>query len=413
MTHLPETKQKAALSATQKTALIAVMIVSVTGISYFVVNPGGGSCGGIFQQTAPRLQANLEIIENKGQIAVSRETIQKLSKSAQRVGLHLKTCCTVLEGGQLDPDQFQQCVDGASEYDRQVAAVAQQVVEAEAAAEEGAVSVVEEKSRSIQKGVSAATGQAESFVTQPVKFISVSTTSTPAQSNITESEPNNNILESNTITLDQSVKAEILDNNDHDFFKFKYSDIRRDQVSVTLQNQSTTLRPSIKIYDSNKSEFTKAFDYTYGANVSSVFSIGQGAEYYVQVLPWNTKGAYVLKVEALRAYDEFEPNNDVFTATDFENRSVLEANIMDNGDTDWYRITAKNTEEVSVKLENRSRTLRPSLKIYNKNKSEIDKRFDYTHGSDLEFSFKTTPGDIYYIAVLPFGSSGQYRLHVK
>lgn len=411
--HVPESERKINLSSIQKTTLIATAIVAVAGVSYLVVAPGGDSCGTIFEQTAPRLQANLDIIQNKGQIAVSRETIQELSDSAQRVGLHLKTCCTVLQGGQLDSAQFQQCVDGAAEYDRQVATVAQQVVAAEQAAQEDTASEMKKRSRRIQESVAAATGQAESLVSQSVKLVPVPPPVKPATGGSVESEPNNNILESNLMALNQPVRAEIMDTTDVDFFMFTYAEVRRDKIRITLQNQSTTLRPHLKIYNKNKSEILSLYDKTYGANVATDFAVAQGSEYYLQVSPYETQGTYILKVETMRAYDTHEPNDDVFTATEFENRTVLDANIMDDGDTDWYRITAKDSEQVTLKLENRSRTLRPSLAVYNNNKSTLDSSYDRTYGADLELSFKSTPGEDYYVEVRPYESSGEYRLHVK
>lgn len=148
---------------------IGIGVAGLVGVSVLVILWPRDSCGGIFEQTAPRLEAHLEIIKNKGSFAVSHEKIQELSESAQKVGLHLKTCCSVLERGKLDPEQFQQCIDTASTYDRHIALVAQQVEEAAEAKEMGAEEVSQVKIGSINQAIQTAMAEAESFGRQVVQ----------------------------------------------------------------------------------------------------------------------------------------------------------------------------------------------------------------------------------------------------
>ncbi len=151
------------VSSQQKLLLIGIGVAGLVGVSVLVILWPRDPCEGIFEQTAPRLEAHLEIIKNKGAFAVSHELIQELSESAQKVGLHLKTCCSVLERGKLDPEQFQQCIDTASAYDRQVALVARQVKEVAEAKEMGAEEVSQEKIGSINQAIQTATAEAENF----------------------------------------------------------------------------------------------------------------------------------------------------------------------------------------------------------------------------------------------------------
>lgn len=123
------------------------------------------SCEGIFEQTAPKVEAHLEIIKNKGAFAIGHEKIQEVSESAQKVALHLKTCCSVLEGGKFNPQQFQQCIDNASAYDRQIALIAQEVTEVTEANEKGAAPP-QEQLDSIDKAIKSAANNAESFARQ-------------------------------------------------------------------------------------------------------------------------------------------------------------------------------------------------------------------------------------------------------
>lgn len=146
----------------QRALLIGVAIAGLLALSILIILWPRGSCEGIFRQTAPKLEAQLEIIKQKGTLAVSQEQIQVLSEGAQKVGLHLKTCCSVLDGGKLDPQQFQQCIDKASVYDRQIALIAQEVTEVTEAKGKGAAPS-QEQLNSIDKAIKSAANNAESF----------------------------------------------------------------------------------------------------------------------------------------------------------------------------------------------------------------------------------------------------------
>ena len=228
-----------------------------------------------------------------------------------------------------------------------------------------------------------------------------------------EREPNNTILQANPFVVGQTVISEVSGATDNDYFKFRHASKLRDKVKVVLENQSPTLRPWLKVYDANKSEIVSRANDTYGANLEVSLTMEPESDYYVQVLPYNTRGKYRLSVIAQHAFDKYEANDDPFSATRIEAGRALGANIMDSNDTDWYQLGAAPAEEVKVKLENQSRTLRPWVKVYDANKSEIVSRANDTHGADLEFAFKAARGSSYYISVLPYNTAGDYRLSVR
>lgn len=99
-------EKKNRMSSRQKLILIIISVVCLVVLSILIILWPRSSCEGIFEQTAPRLEANLEIVRSKGVFAVGQVQIQELSESAQKVGLHLNTCCSVLDGGKLNPGQF-------------------------------------------------------------------------------------------------------------------------------------------------------------------------------------------------------------------------------------------------------------------------------------------------------------------
>jgi hypothetical protein len=362
-------------------------------------------CEDIFEQTAPKVETHIELIKNKGALVVGHEQIQELSESAQKVGLHLKTCCSVLDGGKLNPEQFQQCIDKVSAYDKQIALIAQQVTEAAEAGERGTLEIAQDKIVTINQAARAATDEGEELARQVAQLKSPSAS--------TEREPNDTILQANPFVVGQAVIAEVSGTKDQDYFKFRHPSKLRDKVTAIVENQSTTLRPWVKVYDANKSEILDRYDGTSGANLEVTLSMEPGSDYYLQVLPYDSSGKYRLSVVAQQAFDRYEPSDEPFSATRIEIGQVIAANIMDPKDTDWYQLTAAGPEGITLRLENRSTTLRPWIKVYDANKSEILDRYDGTSGADLEAAFKAEPGSRYYVRVLPYDSHGEYQLSAR
>lgn len=294
-----------------KTLLIGVGLAGLIGMSALAVLWPRASCEGIFEQTAPKVAAHLEIIKNRGDFAVSHETIQELSESSQKVGLHLKTCCSVLEDGKLNPAQFQQCLDKASAYDRKIALVAQQVTEAAEAKEKGTKDIVENKMAHINQTIQAATNDAE-------KFMQLIPTPKPAKDKKTrdlESEPNNTAAQATELRLSGEILGEVSTTEDPDYYKLVTTKHLRDRVLIRLQNLSESLRPSMTLYNQKKSEIEKVYDYTYGADIEYRFTAEPGGYYFIKVVPWYSTGKYKLIVSYGNAYDEFEPNDNPGAAT--------------------------------------------------------------------------------------------------
>jgi hypothetical protein len=299
--------------------------------------------------------------------------------------------------------------------------VAEQVVEAQAVAATGDAALLQVKSSAIDASIAQVTSKADALASQTLTPLSQAQPpvddstdrgSTPAPASV-EVEPNNIILEATAIAPGAAVSGEVLGSDDNDFFSFQFSGKARDTIAITLQNQSTTLRPWIKVYDASKSEINSKYDGTTGADMTQEFAAAPQTTYYVQVLPYETRGKYRLTIAPRQAYDEFEPNEDAFSAFAISSGKSIDANILDGQDTDWYRLSAGNAESISVSLENRSTTLRPWIKVYDRKKSEILSEYDGTLGSDLEVSFKAAAGESYYIQVAPYDSSGAYRLVVQ
>ena len=135
---------------------LPLIIVAATAVLlaliYFVYQGTGRSkCDSIFEQTADRLSGNLKFINITGELALGRETVQKLTEGSQKVALHLKTCCIAERAGTLNADQFQVCMNGAKEYETKVVQVVTNIKEAKAAEEQQKPDLAREKTEQARK----------------------------------------------------------------------------------------------------------------------------------------------------------------------------------------------------------------------------------------------------------------------
>ena len=69
---------------------------------------------------------------------------------------------------------------------------------------------------------------------------------------------------------------------------------------------------------------------------------------------------------------------------------------------------------MTVKLTNRSATLRPQLTLYDTNKSQTASNYNTTGGSDISDSMNVTPENTYYIRASDYygSAAGAYSIKV-
>ena len=396
--------------------VIAATVCLLTLMWFVYRSLGRSRCDSIFEQTADRVQADLKFIKVKGGVTLGAEKVQELTDSSQKVGIHLKSCCIAQQSKILNADQFQVCMRGAKDYQAQIIQVAANIKEADAAEKQQKPELAKQKTDEAKEGanklLSTEKTLAKAMETPPAS---------PSVNGGAEQEPNNTIPQANVAEMVTTIVGEINPADDVDFFKVQYRDPkkRRDIVVVHLENQSTTLRPSLIRHNEDKSI---AMDWSAanapGANDDFSFSAEPEKSYFVGVGSYgnNSAGQYTLSVVPQKAYDQYEPNDDAFTATRLKLGESIEANIMDGKDVDSYRFSGLKEKSLTVQLENLSSGLRPSIRVLNGDKSIArDWTTANAPGADLKFSLQAEPGQDYFIEVSNYGgnSAGPYKLTVR
>jgi hypothetical protein len=244
-----------------------------------------------------------------------------------------------------------------------------------------------------------------------------STTPLPTKPSAQETEPNNSILRAKEIPLNAVIKAAIGSNSDPHYFTFTMQGTKRDWVDVVLNNDSTTLAPIITLYDTDKRELSHEANPTRGGDVTYSLVARPNSRYYVEVSPYygGDYGNYRLTVRPRKAYDAYEPNDDILNASSIAVGKTIEAGIMDPGDVDYYRFETGNLVKLIVSLENRSTTLAPIITVYNPDKSEQAHNSNSTRGGDVSLTFVTQPNSRYFVEVSSYYGDGRgnYALTVR
>jgi len=237
----------------------------------------------------------------------------------------------------------------------------------------------------------------------------------------TELEPNDNIQDANAVWLDKPLNASIQP-ADVDSFWFVTPRPPRDRISIQVMNRSNTLIPHMRVYDADgkmlgglkeASEPGGSLRFDFSPPPNSFFSIqvsGASGSY----------GAYTLAVNSLRAYDVYEPNDDILNATRIVPGQPIEANIMDATDTDFYSFVSPTAGAVTIDIAPHGTTphdgtLVAGLSTFASDLHNLGFGPDLEHpGEPLHYVMNVEANQTYYLQI--FGKTdtiGDYTLTVK
>ena len=432
-----------------KTPIILAGLIALVVISFFAYNLLISSpCDTIFEQTTSQLDTKIKIIEAEGEISIGKKKIQDLTESAQLTSINLKTCCIALNAKQISSEQFLECKDSGKKYAAKIETVITHIHEIKQARETGDESVIKEKIRQIDITVEEAKNisqtvkvqlkeiqekmrKSDKTVEKPKDISHTTKADNPANKrnpvNVKESkeiEPNNDLFTPNIILMNQWISGSIMDVSDKDYFKITTPKKYRDVIKIELENQTTMIRPRIGLYDNNKKWFGGTTKHghlvTPGQNKSYSFSSEASTVYYVYIgfLDKNL-GEYKFIVRSLKAYDDFEPNDDILHVKTIDLTQTISANFTDKYDQDYYRIETSSTDgAVKITFENLSLHTKPRIGIYDNNKKWFGGTTEHGHlvtsGQNMSYSFKTKANTIYSIYIRNLSNvPGSYKLTVE
>jgi hypothetical protein len=233
-----------------------------------------------------------------------------------------------------------------------------------------------------------------------------------------EIEPNNLPTLANLISLGKPVDAKIAENaNDVDWYRVNAPAPPRDLMRIDITNGSKTLALLLSVFDDTMARLGPGGKSPEpGDPISATVSPVPNSSVYVKVEGvGRTAGAYTLVVSALKAFDAYEPNDQIFNASRIAPGQAIEANIMDGQDTDFYSFVSSRTGTATIEIQNRSSTLIPALTTFAADMHSSGFGPDVTSpGAGLRHTIAVEEGKVYNLQVWSKGdTAGSYTLIVQ
>jgi hypothetical protein len=234
-----------------------------------------------------------------------------------------------------------------------------------------------------------------------------------------EIEPNSTNTTANVIAIGRQVEGEIAATlNDIDTFKFPSPAAPRDLLVLDIASASPSLILGWKLYDDSATQIARGEEQSKpGVPVHFSFAPPPNATFFLSV--WGldqTAGSYVIALKALKAFDAYEPDDDIFHAHAIPLGQAIQANILDGADQDFYSFVPDRSGAVEIALENHSPNLAPGLTAFGPDQRTIGFAPDAKGpGASLKYSLAVEGGQTYYIQVWPVldRSSGDYTLRLE
>jgi hypothetical protein len=234
-----------------------------------------------------------------------------------------------------------------------------------------------------------------------------------------EVEPNNSNVNANLISLGTPVEAAIAAGaDDIDSFRFVSPAVPRDVVQIEIRPQSETLELEVRMFDAEQNllDSHPAQSDQPGKPIVLSLSPPPNASFYIQVSSAHaTAGDYILSVRALKKFDAYEPNDDIFSAAALKVGETAEANIMDSDDTDFYSFESLRTGTVAIDIQPHSSTLLPALTTFSSDKRNTGFGPDVRlPGASLHHVLEVQEHMTYFLQVWSQAkTSGAYSITVK
>jgi len=235
---------------------------------------------------------------------------------------------------------------------------------------------------------------------------------------IAELEPNETIPYANLISLGKAVDGEIDGSrNDVDWYRLTVPVPPRDLIQIDVTNKAPELSMMLSLANENSVALGSPIKSdAAGESIHSVASLHPNSTMYLKVEGLGrASGAYTLLAHALKAFDAFEPNDEIFSATRITPGQSVEANIMDGKDTDYYSFVSPRTGKVSIDIHNRSTTLVPGITTFTSDNRTNDFGPDAAGpGAPLHHSLAVEEGQAYVIQIWSKAdTAGAYTLIVQ
>ncbi len=219
-----------------------------------------------------------------------------------------------------------------------------------------------------------------------------------------EFEPNNTWQEAFPVPQNETLNANIIDENDEDFYKFTtdHSNKTYDIVSFEFTNVGEEMRICIEILDENGQSLANDLSGTAGANWTYELTC-PGGMYILKVFGddgfQKYTGPYSFKISNLNSNDEYAPNHVMDMSAEVSLDTDIEGKILSYDEEDFFLFTNENPEywqQFHLAFTNVSSDFMVHYEVLDEERKSIHKGSSAPDkGVDLSYKFPTKTGHIF------------------
>ncbi|HLK64793.1 MAG TPA: hypothetical protein VKU19_15215 [Bryobacteraceae bacterium] len=230
-----------------------------------------------------------------------------------------------------------------------------------------------------------------------------------------ELEPNDAKQSANILALGQSIEGTVENASDVDWYRVSSPAPPRDMVEILFTNKTSSPGLKLNMYDDSMTLLGSIDKEDPGATVRLHVSPPPNTDLYIKIEGIGATGLYSLLVRPMKAFDAYEPNDQIYNPANITVGQTIEANIMDAKDTDYYSFASPRSGTLTIEIKNGSDTLIPAITKYAPDMRQIGFGPDVTKlGASLRDTISVEENKTYYLRVWSHNDTvGAYELTIK
>jgi len=244
----------------KKIIIVTAAFLVIIGLAYFVYSnliSRANPCAKIFEQTVASLEGKISALEEKGELIIGRQEIQKLSDQSKQIVADLKTCCFLFNEDRIGFEEFVKCQDEFNQYERNIDRVSNLVDEAQTAKTQVQYDLLNLRLKHIERNIKDLQRISEHFQVQIKSLISRSAEEIkePARatrkSAIAETEPNDSYNQGMEVSMGV-LNGALSEDDRQDYFRFELGAGNILNLDFSPGNESENLKVALRNFEGSE-----------------------------------------------------------------------------------------------------------------------------------------------------------------
>lgn len=219
-----------------------------------------------------------------------------------------------------------------------------------------------------------------------------------------EVEPNNSFGKATTINAGSAVAGLIATPGDVDWYLFEVKN--QGELQLSISNVAPELTIDVRLWNANKDTLSDWIrPLAKGGDTTGVVDLPAAGRYYLEIA--EDSGAatstqpYTVQTVFSATAEIDEPNGAFGSASLLALATPLQANILPQGDADWYQIAVAQHGELQLTISHVAAELAIALRVWNANKETVTDWFrPLANGADTNSVVDLPAPGLYYLEVV-------------